>query len=170
MRYFLAGVLALAACGGSSSNPPPPVLGPAMDRVGRSFTSLTLAAPFAESDVHADAAITYKSGATNERTAMIAAALGELDALDGVCGNQLAGLAARFADDRLLIDSTATRCDHFFALETETSGDCGGLTPLADQPDVLLSYLAGAAVSDGVDRDADGSPSLAAFPFLLAPK
>lgn len=165
-----------------SSAPVMPAIGPLLDRVGRPLVSTAMAAPFAPSDAHAAAAAVWKTGSEAERLTMLLENLAVFDGLDGACGNQLAAggagpdryrpLATLLLDDRLLIDTRATSCKVLLSVETGVAGECGGLSPAIDEPDALLSYLvSGAAVgvTDGVDGDADGAPSVSAFPFLLAP-
>ena len=120
----------------------------------------------------------------------MAANLAILDSLDTVCGNQLlaaAGddqpkpgrydaLAGVLADDVLYVNTASGVCQQYLAVEANALGitntDCGGRTPLEDTIDTTYSLLAAGALSgvtDGIDRDADGTASLTAFPFLDAP-
>jgi len=103
------------------------------------------------------------------------------DGFDGACGNawladanaqhRYRPLATLLADDRLWVDSRATACRQFFAVELGRAGDCGGRTPIEDDVDVYRSLLANgtaSGVDDGVDRD-DREHSTSVFPFLAAP-
>jgi hypothetical protein len=116
--------------------------------------------------------------------------LGLYDGFDGKCGNQwladpkaaastrYQALAKLLADDRLWVNSKATVCTQFFAVEfTElgtpgaSSSDCGGRTPIYDANNVFRSLLALGATNgldDGVKRD-DQVHSTTEFPFLGAP-
>lgn len=182
MKWILVGLFAGAmevGCGVSS--PPMPVLGQVVDRAGRPFASEALAAPFALGDEHAAAAVRWKTGTFAERVEMLLPVLGAYDGLDGECGNQRAAgpagparyrpFAEILAEDRLLIDTSVGVCERLLAVEIGAV-DCGGFAPTLDVPEVLLSELVSgvaAGVTDGVDRDPDGAPSVSEFPFLLDP-
>ena len=116
-----------------------------------------------------------------------------LDALDQNCGNQLVAKAATggtvpadryatlggvLADDQLYVNTASSTCSLYLAVEADytglapNNGDCGGRTPLEDVADESYSLLATgqpSGVTDGVDSDGDGPPSITAFPFLRAP-
>jgi hypothetical protein len=82
------------------------------------------------------------------------------------------------ADDRLWIDSGATVCTQYLAVELaelavppSSTGDCGGRTPNEDAIDVFRSLLvlgSTAGVDDGVAGD-DKAHSTVDFPFLAPP-
>jgi hypothetical protein len=120
----------------------------------------------------------------------IAASLAVLDGLDRNCGNQLLAkqdaeqpapgrydaLAAVLADDQLYVNTASGSCAQYLAVEANAVGiannDCGGRTPVEDTIDTTYSLLAVGTltgVTDGVPRDADGTASLTAFPFLARP-
>lgn len=170
--------------------PARPKLGVAIDRVGRPLTAnafVGLLRPDEESDARKE---TYNRAPPREWPEFIPdiqRSLGLYDGFDGACGNQwLAGrddaaarygaLAALLADDRLWVDTRATRCTRFFAVELTSSSngpadDCGGRTPGDDAVDVIRSMLVDGSrtsVTDGVDRD-DHVHSMTEFPFLAAP-
>lgn len=125
--------------------------------------------------------------------------LAVIDGLDAVCGNQLlaagdpsgdagaseyAALPAVLVDDQLYLDTSIGDCKataslpNYLAVEARFLGlpltTCGGRTPLDDVIDISFTLLASggtAAVTDGVNADADPSTaaSLTDFPFLNAP-
>lgn len=184
-----------AACGDDSPNgsgngaPPMPALGSMMDRVGRAAVSTALIAPIAsdpEKGQMKDDYNTAMPSTWDSFQAEIAGSLAIYDALDADCGNQLLagpdpvagrydGLAGALADDRLYVNSVASSCGQYLAVELDATGvapndDCGGRTPGYDVIDVSYSAFAIGAVSgvgDGVSAD-DASPSVS-FPFLAAP-
>lgn len=116
--------------------------------------------------------------------------LGIFDALDGVCGNQLAYggasglplpnytlLSMVLAGDAIQMDSSKTSCGQYLAVEmtalgdTTTANDCGGRTLDYDVIDVTYSELAAGAKA-GVNDGPIGpnTTSLATFPFMAEPK
>ena len=163
-----------------------------IDRMGRPLTGNALLATL-EPDAVSDAlkeAYNHATPATSDAfIPEMEKTLGLYDAFDGRCGDAMiaersAGasrylnLAILLADDRLWIDSGASRCTTLFAVELaalvgrrDLVGDCGGRTPNYDAVDVYRSLLATGAltgVDDGVDHD-DHVHSDAVFPFLAAP-
>lgn len=108
-----------------------------------------------------------------------------LDALDTVCGNQVAAspnpprytpLAGVLADDRLYVNSNYSACTiSYLAVEANALGivpneDCGGRTLGVDIADRSYSLLAAGeltGVSDGVA--ANDKEFLADFPYLADP-
>jgi hypothetical protein len=141
--------------------------------------------PFVASDTYNSASnpSEWKGLFTNE----IAGNIAILDSLHTVCGNQLlagpnvvAGrydaLAGVLADDQLYVNTASGSCGQYLAVEGNavgiTNSDCGGRTPLEDTIDVTYSVLAIGAltgVGDGVPKDADGTASITAFPYLDTP-
>jgi len=120
-------------------------------------------------------------------SSLIASNLAILDALDGVCGNQvLAGsapvagrykvLADILANDQLYVNTASGTCNQYLAVEVNAIGvvntDCGGRTPLENTIDITYSVVAVGAltgVTNGITSDADGTASLTVFPFLDRP-
>ena len=121
-------VFALVAGCGAASAPPAPQIGELVDTVGRPLIAAVLVSPFASADAPAAAAASWKSAGAQARASALLPALAAFDSLDGSCGNQLAAgapgpsryqpLAARLADDRLLIDSRAAPCERLLAVES----------------------------------------------------
>lgn len=163
-----------------------------IDRMGRPLTGNALLGTIAPEEV-SDALKERYNAATPATSAEfvgeIEKGLALYDAFDGRCGNawladahaskrRYRRLATLLADDRLWIDSRATVCEQFFAVERSrlsrddaAAHDCGGRTPNEDAIDVYRSLLANGTtrgVDDGVDRD-DQEHSTAVFPFLAAP-
>ena len=118
----------------------------------------------------------------------VTASLGILDALNGVCGDQLLAeasgadrydaLADILLDDRLYVNSASGTCGVYLGLEGEVvgalsagMGGCGGRTPNDDVVERSYSVLAAGAltgIDDLVTGDArDHSPDV--FPFLAGP-
>ena len=98
----------------------------------------------------------------------IEASLDFVDGLDMTDGNALlmdsAALAGVLADDRLVIDTSASDCtDGYLAVETGVADNCGGRTLEQDVMDATLAALVGSPVSDNVDND---SAFRSSFPFL----
>jgi len=163
-----------------------------IDRMGRPLTGNALLGTIAREEVSDDLKERYNAATP----ATAASFVGEIekglalyDGFDGTCGNawladakapardRYRPLATLLADDRLWIDTRATECRQFFAVElanlsgsTDAAHDCGGRTPVEDAIDVYRSLLATGATSgidDGVDRD-DHVHSTSVFPFLAA--
>jgi len=170
--------------------PPAPALGTQIDRIGRPGVSTALIAPF-EADATAKGTKKDDYNAAGQDTwasfaAEISANLAIYDALDTVCGNQLAAgatategrygtLGVVLSDDRLWVNTASTTCTTYLAVEANATGiltntDCGGRRFGYDVIDTTYSVLAVGAfggVTDGIAAD-DGMPS-ATFPFLAAP-
>jgi len=163
-----------------------------IDRMGRPLTGNALLGTIAREEVSDDLKERYNAATP----ATAASFVGEIekglalyDGFDGTCGNawladakapardRYRPLATLLADDRLWIDSRATECTQFLAVElanlsgsTDAAHDCGGRAPVEDAIDVYRSLLATGATSgidDGVDRD-DHVHSTSVFPFLAA--
>lgn len=169
-----------------------------IDRMGRAGVNTAATAPFfretveAEKEDHDQVSDAYNSASDPAEWAdlfadRIAGNIAILDSLDTVCGNQLlagdtatAGrydaLAGVLADDQLYVNTASGTCQQYLAVEGNAvgipNGDCGGRTPLEDSIDVTYSVLAIGAltgVDDGIPKDADGTASLTAFPYLDTP-
>lgn len=116
----------------------------------------------------------------------VAKSIAMLDGIDAVCGNQMlagaqtgtgryAKLSGMLADDRLWLDTDATTCSMYLAVEANASGavpnaDCGGRKPSYDVIDESYSMLVEGKVSgmtDGIDADAD--TTVDTFPYLAPP-
>jgi hypothetical protein len=193
-------------------NPAPPTLGAQIDRLGRPAINTALTATF-ETDAGVKGA---KKDSYNQDNAQAgwnpkyipeqAGNLAVFDGLDTVCGNQFlaqdaggpgagpntavyGALAGITADDRLWLNTAATSCTTYLAVEANfaathglipaslANSDCGGRSLGFDVIDITYSIVAtggigtpGAAttVSDGVDKDAVKTAATA-FPYLAAP-
>lgn len=174
--------------------PAPPTLGAQIDRMGRPAINTALNHTFDTIPAVHDAA---KDGwnANAQPASWVATFTPEveknlaiLDAIDGVCGNQLlantaktdasryGALGAVLADDRLWVNTTATACTTYLAVEANatalvTNSDCGGRMPGYDVIDVTYSAAAVGAlsgVSDGVPAPARSQ--VATFPYMAAPQ
>jgi len=189
----------------ASMFPAAPAIGTTMlDRMGRAGVNTALTDPFfTDKTMHEAKQDAYNKAPPSmwpSFAAQFAAALGVLDGLDGICGNQpLANtgaadggsegeygtLAGILANDQLLLDTAVATCDptkNYLAVEVGviTGGSpasCGGRTPL--DPAINVTYaalsgglLSGVAVTDGVsaDGDAAGAAQLTTFPYLGAPQ
>ena len=169
-----------------------------IDRMGRAGVNTALTDPFfresvpAEQAKHDMVADAYNSQSDPTKWKFffsdeIAGNLAILDSLDTVCGNQLlagkTAVAGRYhaladvlADDQLYVNTKSGTCQQYLAVEGNALGitnkDCGGRTPLEDTIDVTYSVLAIgqlSGVTDGVDKDNDGTASLTRFPYLDFP-
>jgi len=192
-RIILAiSLVAVAGCGDDDNDsfaPAPPALGVQIERMGRAAINTAVVDPFNPDDqnhgfIQDGYNATSNPADWSQFADRMADNLAILDSLDTVCGNQLlagatadpdryAGLAGVLADDRLFVNTRAGTCGQYLAVEANalgiTNSDCGGRTPLYDVVDVSYSVLATgmlAGVGDGIAADADGMPSLIAFPFL----
>lgn len=156
-----------------------------IDRLARPLSKNALLGLFAP-DAEADALkedYNLATPATAQRfIPEMARALALYDGFDGTCGNQMmagkAGpsryhaLAALLADDRLWVDSRASVCTRFMAVERGIAGDCGGRPPGMNAANAWRSLLVEGADSgfdDGLDQD-ETPPSDSVFPFLAPPK
>lgn len=189
--------------GAQDDIPARPPLGAPVDRLGRPLTGNALIGPLAPDGVSDRRKEAYNRASPSEWSRFAAdfqPTLGLYDGFDRKCGNQWAAdrdaepamryrvLARTLADDRLWIDSRATTCRQYLAVElagvaelAELEGqsgvarspaaDCGGRTPGHDVVDVFRSLLILGevdGVDDGVERD-DHVHSATEFPFLAAP-
>lgn len=164
-----------------------------LDRVGRPLTGNALLGTFAPAAVSEKLKEDYNRAtpATAARfVPEIEKGLAFYDSFDGKCGDQLlasktvtgAGryreLATLLADDRLWVNSAASVCTEFFAVElTQLTGqstlrnDCGGRTPGYSASNAYRSLLVkgtSTGIDDGLSRDGREHSSTA-FPFLAAP-
>ena len=170
--------------------PSQPPLGAIVDRMGRPGISTALIGTFGpEPDAKGALKDAYNQDVPADWatwTTEIAANLAIYDSLDTVCGNQLLagpmatadryhGLAGALADDKLYVNTAATTCTTYLAVEANATGvipnsDCGGRLPGYDVIDVTYSVLATGALSgvgDGVGADdADPAPG-GDFPYLV---
>jgi hypothetical protein len=164
--------------------------GSVVDRMGRALTGNALIETFGD-----DAAADRRKEEYNRAppagwaafASDLARNLANYDGFDGHCDDQWLAvqnapaptrydaLAQLLADDRLWVNSAATTCRQYLAVEFDfvgaVNGDCGGRTPAMDAMDVFRSLLVNGTtrgVADGVDRD-DGVASESVFPFLAAP-
>jgi hypothetical protein len=182
---------ALWLFGCDSDNRRGPELGTQIDRMGRSAVNTALNATFSADEAVEDAAEDAYNVAGADMfslfTSAIQANLAIYDSLDTVCGNQFAAaplsadryaaLAGVLADDQLYVNSDASTCTTYLAVEANATGiipnaDCGGRTPLYDTIDVTYSVLAIGALSgvgDGILADANPGHSATVFPWLAAP-
>jgi hypothetical protein len=183
-----------ATDGGMAMNPAPPALKTMeVDRMGRAGVNTALTAPFAAAAAEDKAKNDYNAEADRSKWVAsfqpeISGNLAILDGLDTVCGNQiLAGpmpvmgrygvLSGVLADDVLSVNTASGTCMQYLAVEANATGlapnmDCGGRTPLYDTIDTTYSVLAVgklSGVTDGVDKDADGTATTTTFPFLDVP-
>ena len=194
-----------------TKNPAPPTLGAQIDRMGRPAINTALNGTFDPNPTTKGA----KKDAYNQDNAQAgwnpkyipeqAGNLAVFDSLDTKCGNQFlaakdagdnAGntkvygtLASITADDRLWLNTAATSCTTYLAVEANfgaTNGllpaglannDCGGRSLQFDVIDTTYSIVAtgttglpGAmgTVSDGVDAD-PVKTAATAFPYLAPP-
>jgi hypothetical protein len=156
-----------------------------IDRMGRPLTGNALLATLG-SAIESDRLKEQYNSATPAAAARFAPeiekSLGLYDGFDGTCGNQLLAaqqvtstryreLAMLLADDRLWVNSAASVCNQFFAVELGLTNDCGGRTPTHSAVNVYRSLLVAGAptgIDDGLERD-EVDQSSHAFPFLAAP-
>lgn len=143
--------LALLGCGGEGAPGPlgpdaRPALGAQIDRAGRPAISTALIATFASFEERNQTRDRYNQAAPETWSSFkpeMTFGLGVLDALDGVCGNQLLAaasgsdrydaLADILLDDRLYVNSASGTCGVYLGLEGEIvgalqpgEGGCGG--------------------------------------------
>lgn len=193
-------LLALGAtgCGGDGGPPAPlgadaqPSLGAQIDRAGRPAISTALVATFAATLPERNEArdrynqalpATWSSFAPEVTTS-----LGILDALNGVCGDQLLAeasgadrydaLADILLDDRLYVNTASGTCGVYLGLEGEVvgavpagMGGCGGRTPNDDVVERSFSVLAAGTLTgiDDLVTGDEGDHSADVFPFLAGP-
>jgi hypothetical protein len=179
---------------GAVGNPPPPSFGTVqVDRAGRVGVTTALTNPFfreavsREQTSHDVINDDYNAESDPSKwvarfSSLIASNLAILDALDGVCGNQLlAGplgpnrykaLADILADDQLYVNTATGKCTQYLGVEAGIADDCGGRTPNYNTIDVTYSVLAAGTltgVTNGVFGDDDGTHSTTLFPFIDNP-
>lgn len=171
--------------GDSGGNPPPPTLKTQIDRIGRPAINTALnhvfdptaAAGTAKDSYNADKNV---AGWQAAYSAEFAKNLGIFDALDTVCGNQIAfakansysTLAGVTADDRLYLNTGSTTCTTYLAVEANVLGitntDCGGRALTYDVIDATYSAVAVGAftgVGDGISADSTKTGGKT-FPYL----
>lgn len=172
------------------SMPPPPTLGAQIDRMGRPGINTATNHTFDGNDTTKGAAKdAYNKAKPSDGSTFVAEIeknLAILDALDANCGNQLfadmsktdasryATLATVLADDRLWVNTAATTCTTYLAVEANATMlvpnmDCGGRMPSYDVMKITYSAVAAGALS-GVT---DGVPvpdraKVMTFPYLAA--
>jgi hypothetical protein len=189
---FMIATLFISACNGNVNHPPVPTLGAQIDRMGRPAVNTALNKTF-ETDVNVKNAAkdlyntvnTTDAAANAQFIPEFKANLAIYDSLDRVCGNQILAsatldanryltLATILADDRLYLNTAATTCTQYLAVEANAAGivansDCGGRSLGFDVIDTTYSVLAIGALSgvgDGVvasDVAANPSPT---FPYV----
>ena len=155
-----------------------------IDRMGRALTGNALIGTF-DSEEASNARKEQYNRAPEEAWPMFVPDLAETlaiyDGFDGICGNQwfadrrvdlgrYTKLALLLADDRIWINSRASRCVHALGVELGDA-DCGGRPPSFDAVDVFRSLLVNGktrGVEDGVSQD-DRKHSDGDFPFLASP-
>jgi hypothetical protein len=171
--------------------PAPPKLGTQVDRMGRPAINTALNHTFDPDAAARTGAKDAWNGDANDSTwaatytAEVEKNLAIFDALDGACGNQAladttktdatryATLGAALADDRLWLDTSASVCSVYLAVEANatklmTNTDCGGRQlgyDVIDQTFSLLAVGAPSGVTDGVPA----KTSSATLPYLAAP-
>src|SRR5262245_20941154 len=135
---LLLTTLLLAGCG-SDDTPMPPMLGAQIDRMGRAGVNTAVTDPFNQNSNTKGAAQDGYNAAANPAqwsssfARRFAGNLAILDALDGVCGNQLlagptatAGrystLAGVLADDQLYVNTNSGTCTIYLAVEANAVG------------------------------------------------
>ena len=189
--------LSALGCGGDGGPAPlgadaRPALGAQIDRAGRPAISTALVATFASTLQERNEArdrYNQASPATWPSFAPeVTTSLGILDALNGVCGDQLLAeasgadrydaLADILLDDRLYVNTASGTCGVYLGLEGEVvgaltagMGGCGGRTPNEDVVERSFSVLAAGALT-GIDDLVTGDArdhSATEFPFLAGP-
>jgi Domain of unknown function (DUF4331) len=184
---------------GGATNPAPPTIGTTqIDRIGRPAINTALNHVFDPTATSSGPAKDDYNENTDSTTwsskygPEFAKNLAILDALDGVCGNQLLAAAASggtipatryqelsgaLANDVLYVNTAGTACTQYLAVEatalaisTTLGSDCGGRALTYDVIDTSYSVLAAGSfmgVGDGVPKnDVD---FLTTFPYLAAP-
>ncbi len=180
--------------GGSAGTPAPPALGAQIDRMGRPAVQTATNHTFDGNDSTKGAAKDGWNSNADPTTwvamysAEIEKNLAILDSLDTVCGNQLladktktdasryATFASVLADDRLWVNSAASGCTTYLAVEANATNlvpnsDCGGRALTYDPIKVTYSAVAVGAlkgVTDGTSPVA-AKTSGTTFPYLGAP-
>jgi Domain of unknown function (DUF4331) len=166
-----------------------PALGTQIERMGRPAINTALNAAFEpDADLRGQQKDAYnqdddKANWPGTYSAEFQEQLSALDALDTVCGNQIAAgdpgpgrhatLAGALADDQLYVNSDSGTCTTYLAVEAAALGtpneDCGGRVTSYDVIDISYQVLSGAkGATDNIDGD-DAKPDPNTFPFLAAP-
>jgi len=180
---------------GGTSHPAPPTLGKQMDRIGRPAVNTALNHGFDGTSAAGPAKDTYNEDSTPSGwkaayAPQFEANLAIIDALDGVCGNQLGYasggvdggtatsyslLANTLTDDELYLNTAGATCTQYLAVEANalnvlTNTDCGGRMLSYKVMDTTYSVLAIGALS-GVTNGiaANNVPFLTTFPYEAAP-
>lgn len=165
-----------------------PVLGNQIDRMGRAAINTATTKTFTPDAVRDPAEDAYNADDNIATWAAdfgpdAAAALGVLDSLDGVCGNQQAAcddetagcygtLATVLTNDYIVVKGDATEgCDVYLGVEAAFLGfaneTCGGRTTGADVIDQTYSVVAGVFPTPFGDAIAAPPKSLVeTFPYL----
>jgi len=180
---------------GGSAFPAPPTIGTQIDRIGRPAVNTALNHGFDSTTAAGTAKDAYNADGTPTGwkaayTAQFEANLAIIDALDGVCGNQLGYasggvdggtgasyglLAGALTDDELYVNTAGTTCTQYLAVEANAlavavNSDCGGRMPGYVVMDTTYSVLAIGAltgVKNGVEANNVAFP--ATFPYEAAP-
>jgi hypothetical protein len=157
-----------------------------LDRAGRPLTGNALLGTLATADISDRMKEEYNRATPSTAARFvpeIEKTLGLYDAFDGTCGNQFLAksdttsgtryraLAELLADDRLWVNSEATKCSQLFAVERALRNDCGGRTINYSAANVYRSLLVNGTVDgvdDGLTRD-EVTHSVTEFPFLARP-
>lgn len=188
------------------ATPAVPALGAIIDRAGRPLVNLAITNPFDVTTptggrTNTQDAYNAKADPSTWVAAFspgVQASLGLWDGLDARCGNQFLAcgqpgcgpatpapgryktLGDLLADDRLYLDTRATKCAQYLAVELNAAGlgvnDCGGHVPSMNAVDLTYSLLmvgaSGVAsgsypVTNGIPPDS--TADLTRFPFLASP-
>lgn len=181
------------ATGGGGSGgggiPAMPSLGTQIDRLGRPAINTAANDTFTDDATRNASENAYNlngdpSSWANDHTAGIAGSIAILDALDGICGNQLLscndgsagcydGMAGVLADDRLRIKADASTCGVYLAVEADATGalpngDCGGRKPAYDVIETTYSLLSGIGLSGFDDTiGPSAATGIEIFPYLV---
>ena len=157
-----------------------------LDRAGRPLTGNALLGTLATADISNRLKEEYNRATPSTAARFvpeIEKTLGLYDAFDGTCGNQFLAkgdatsseryraLAELLADDRLWVNSAATKCTQLFAVERALRNDCGGRTINYSAANMYRSLLVNGSVDsvdDGLTRD-EVTHSVTEFPFLARP-
>ncbi len=171
--------------GGGSSHPAQPSPGALIERMGRPAENTALNNAFEKNLAKKDMAKNLWNAAEPATWAALVPEveknLAIFDAFNAVCGDQyLAGpsaapgryqaLASVLANDRLWVNTDETTCTTYLAVETNTSGDCGGRALYYDVIDATYSMLISGkstGIGDAVNKGADVDGAV--FPYLAAP-
>jgi hypothetical protein len=175
-----------------SGLPAPPALGTQIDRMGRAAVTTALIHTFDTNAVTQGAAKNAYNADSNPANwstniPQIKTNLAIYDALDTVCGNQLAfgalgqpdytTLATVLSADALWLNTASTTCTRYLAVELNALGivntDCGGRTLTENTIDATYNAMAGTfattplPITNGIM--APSSNPTATFPYLATP-